>query len=91
MTLVELNNRKIELHEQLSQINEQIRDLRVAQFEVALGDLVLYKGEIYKVTNHKFFDWSDENAKLWLDGVKKRKDGSFGTRHVHLYSDWSKL
>jgi len=88
MTLVELNNRKIELQQALSRIEQEIYDLRVTQSGIATNALVLYNNEVYKVVAHKFLSFSD---KPWLDGVKKRKDGSFGTRHIHLYSDWSKL
>ena len=65
---------------------------------VAVGTVVLYKGREFKVTsvNSKFGGGTEHEItsdipsfhKPWLNGVPRKKDGTWSAREQCLYSDW---
>ncbi|MDD3088940.1 MAG: hypothetical protein PHT95_03230 [Candidatus Omnitrophica bacterium] len=58
----------------------------IKKYEVAVGDIVMYRGKRHRVTALEPFISS-----LWLRGNPERKDGTFGTADRHLYNEWTKI
>lgn len=88
MTIPELQSEIKILKAKLSDLELELRAARIVKSGVSIGDLVLYRNEEYRVTYHKLFR---EDDRPWLTGVKKKQDGTWGVREVHLYGDWKKL
>lgn len=80
------------LEAQTSDLIAQRRVLRLRSIElthgVKAGLIVVSKGTEYEVTRvdteHSF-----GFGKPWVSGNPKRKDGTWGTAHRNLYSDWT--
>jgi len=88
--LKELDAKARDLRDQLSVVNKAIHDekMRVVTEAsgVTVGSVVVYQGKDHKVTKVDV-RWG-YNEKPWLEGNPRRKDGTFGTAHRNLYSDW---
>lgn len=88
--LKELEQQEKQLLESLNDVREAItkEKLRLAEkdFGVRVGSIVKdRKGVEHKVTcvNVKY------SGTPWLEGNPKKKDGTFGTAHRNIYSDWT--
>ena len=60
-------------------------DAQCEKYNIHIGDVVRRKGEMYRVTR-----LSKGYEKPWAYGVKKRKNGEWGTGEFYLYSEWEK-
>lgn len=86
--VAELRSRESELHVELRQVEEELNAALSELHGVAIGDIVLAKGLHHKVTRVEHHSFT---RRPWLSGVRKRKDGEWGTGERHLYSDWEKV
>jgi hypothetical protein len=88
-----LKARESEIKEQLFLVQEEIiqEKLRLIEkrYGVLVGAVVVSRGEEYRVTkvDVKSIFW-DMDTKPWLEGNPRKKDGTFGKKKRHLYSDW---
>jgi hypothetical protein len=88
MTGIRQLEREVErLERALAKAQEALLNAKAKAAGVAVGSVVLYRGVEHRVTH---IQDSFGAEKPWLRGKQKRKDGTFGTRSVHLYDDWTK-
>jgi hypothetical protein len=59
---------------------------RLRNAGIAVGDIVVSKGERFRVCEVKPFSYGS----VWVIGNAKKKDGSWGAARRALYSDWTK-
>lgn len=73
-------------HMETLKAEQNYNDARAALSGIVLGQIVMYKGIEHKVVE---IDASWHDMKLpWLKGNARKKDGTFGIKVVHMYSDW---
>lgn len=87
--LAELERERELLELRLNELNQQIRSAKLAEVQLAYGVCIgcIVKNSVgveHKVTEIK--TWMD--GKPWVSGNPRKKDGTFGTAHRNLYSDW---
>lgn len=73
----------------LDKSNVALHEALLVKYGVRPGDIVVsHKGKEYKVT--KVDTMFDDGLKPFVAGIPRKKDGTFGTAHRNLYSDWKK-
>ena len=91
--LESLEQKRGELKKELSKLNSEIKKERLRIIKeihgVSIDSIVKSRDKEYKVTYIDTGWWTIRGSKPWLRGVIKRKDGTWGTRIFHLYSDWT--
>ena len=60
---------------------------RLKRAGVAIGDIVIRRGERYRVAEIDVQFWG---GKPWVKGNPTKKDGTFGTALRSLFSEWEK-
>lgn len=70
---------------ELYEARQKLRAAQIAECPAQVGDVVIYRGEEYRVCEHDPHSWS---GKTWLRGNPKNADGSWSKRERNLYSDW---
>ena len=73
-----LESRSAEIRKELFNIAAEIFDLKASLCPVKVGDVVVYRGEEFKVIAIDNPEWS------WVYANPRRKDGSWGTAKRHL-------
>lgn len=84
----ELEKRVGELEDELREANSLLYKARVEACPVKVGDVVIYKGNEYRVTSVDP-KWGNI-VKPWLTGNPRKADGTFGNAVRNLYSHWTK-
>lgn len=74
------------LKQELARQNDLLEAERLKRAGVAIGDVVLRKGERFRVAEIEVHDW----GKAWVKGNPTKKDGTFGTALRSLFSYWEK-
>jgi hypothetical protein len=69
-------------------INQLVKEVH----GIAIGDIVIHKENEYKISLIFQQDWcdSDRIQKPWVLAFALKKDGTWGTKPMTLYSDWEK-
>ena len=75
-------NLETELKRQRKLLDEE----RYRNVGVAIGDIVVSRGERFRVAEVKTFSYGS----AWVVGNAKKKDGTWGASKRALYSDWTK-
>ena len=73
------------LESELKRKRELLREEQERNCGVRLGDIVIYRGEEYRVTEIKPQSWGS----AWLRGNPKKKNGEFGNQIRALYGNWT--
>ncbi len=73
------------LRAELERKCELLREERKRNCGVRIGDIVLYRGEEYRVTEIDPMPY----GKAWVRGNPKKKNGEFGNQIRVLYSRWT--
>lgn len=89
IVIINLKNRVIRLQEQLAEAEKELREARIAESGVRIGETVRstgaqYKGHLFRVCQIRPQTW----GRVWVIGNPRLKDGTFGKAERHLYSDW---
>jgi hypothetical protein len=74
------------LKTELKRQNKLLEEERYRNAGIAIGDIVVSKGERFRVAQVKTFSYGS----VWVIGNAKKKDGSWGTAPRQLYNDWTK-
>lgn len=86
-TIPELQQKVERLRHELVSAEADLHEARVALTGIKPGDVVHYRGTEHRVTYVKPM-YGDQ--KPWLHGNRKSKDGTYGRREVHMYTDWER-
>lgn len=86
-TIPALQEKVERLRHDLKQAEVELRDAQADATGFKHGDIVNYRGTEHRITR---IDGSWGKDKPWLHGNPKKKDGTWGTRVVHMYSDYER-
>lgn len=73
------------LEAELNRKRELLREERERNCGVRIGDIVIYRGEEYRVAEIDPKSWGG----TWIRGNPKKKNGEFGNQIRALYNDWT--
>jgi len=77
-----------EIDRRIAAIDEEILALAASEQGIGTGTIVVSNGIEYRVTCIGMSSWLGE---LWLKGVPRKKDGTWGNRERALYNNWQRV
>ncbi|VVE07431.1 hypothetical protein [Pandoraea sputorum] len=72
------------LRQSLRAKEQELREERIRKCGVNIGDIVLYRGEEFRVAGIDVTEY-----RMWLIGNPRKKNGEFGNAVRNLYTDWT--
>ena len=85
--IILLRKKRAQLHKELFDIDQQIRDLQLKEWDLEEGCIVYSEKYDLYIRAQEILFWTDE-GKPWISGPFRKKNGDWSKVHRHLFRNW---